>query len=119
MSTVAEAADKLTAALKTVSKIRVISDGNASLDPPCALLGPPQLDRSAYSRSWTSATFVVLLAVPADDRATDRLWGLIGEVADAIESEVDAVVQAAFPVSVAASSGADLPAYQLQVEMSL
>lgn len=120
MVAVATAAAELTAALKTVDGLRVITDGTAQLDPPCALLGPPQLDWTGYNNSAPSqATFVVLIAVPADDRATERLWDLVVTVAAAIESEVDAVVRQAFPISVSAGQNADLPAYQLSVEMSL
>jgi hypothetical protein len=120
MTTVAEAAADLIAALKTVDKLRVISDGTAALDPPCALLGPPQLDWTAYNGPGPGqATFVVLIAVPADDRATERLWDLVVTVAAAVESVVDAVVRSAFPISVTVGQSADLPAYQLQVEMSL
>lgn len=120
MVAVATAAAELIAALKTVDTLRVISDGTAALDPPCALLGPPQLDWTVYNSSAPDqATFVVMVAVPADDRATERLWDLVVTVAAAIESVVDAVVRSAFPISVAVGTSADLPAYQLQVEMSL
>lgn len=119
MSTVSEAAQDLIDVLKTVDGLRVISDGTAALDPPCALLGPPQLERTSYGQRWDSATFVVLIAVPANDRATENLWDLVETVASTVESDLDAVVRSAFPVSVANGPDADLPAYQLQTEVSL
>lgn len=119
MSTISEAAQALIDALATVEDLRVISDGTSALDPPCALLGPPQIDWTTYGRGPSQATFTVLLAVPANDRATESLWQLVETVADAIQSTVNAVVRSAFPVSVTVSQGADLPAYQLQTEVSL
>lgn len=121
MNNVETAAQNLIAALKTVDGLRVIRDGAAALDPPCALLGPPQLDWTSYSNGGQpdEATFVVLLAVTADDRATERLWDLVVRTAAALESEMDAIVRSAFPISVTAGGQSDLPAYQLQTEVSL
>lgn len=120
MVAVATAAAELITALKSVDGLRVYSDAGAVLDPPAALLGPPQLDWAAYNTSLPdSATFIVLVAVTADERAVERLWDLVSTVAVAIETVPGAVVRQAFPVSVSAGGQSDLPAYQISTEMSL
>lgn len=120
MIAIATAAAELVTALKTVEGLRVYSDQGADLDPPCALLGPPQLDWTRYNDSGpSSATFIVLVAVKADDRAVERLWDLVPAVAKAVETLPGAAVRQAFPVSLATGQTTQLPAYQLQVEVSL
>lgn len=118
MATVEEAALALEAALKTVPGIRVYTDPGATVDPPAALLGPPQLTWSDPGPEPTSGRFVVVLMVAADERAMSRLWGLVPQVVAAVENTDDAVVKAANP-GVWASGGQQLPCYEIQIEMSL
>ncbi|MFD4196623.1 hypothetical protein [Amycolatopsis thermoflava] len=121
MSTVAEASAALLAALGTVDGVRPYSDASSKLDPPCTLLGPPQLDWTTYNPDGdpNTATFIVLAVVPVGDRAVEQLWELVPRVVAAVTTNPDAVVSRATPTALAANGSADLPAYQIFVEMSL
>lgn len=116
--TPAQARAGLLAALGTVDELRVESDVGAQLDPPAAMVGPPALTFGGPTSDPAGATFVVIVAVAADDRAVDRLFALLPEVTAAIESQTDAVVTGADPGAWQNGSTA-LPCYEISVEMSL
>lgn len=119
MSAVAETSQALAAALRTVPKLRVYTDPGAVIDPPGVLVGPPRLTWGGYVGDPTDALFVVTLAVPADDRALERLWDLVPQVAEAIDTVPDAVVRSAEPGMWTTGNGTDLPCYLINVECSL
>lgn len=112
---IADAAAELEAALQTVSAVSVYRDPSATLAPPAAVLGPPALSWQTGMTGPTSARFLVYVVVEADERAVERLWQLVAQVADAIDEHSDAVVIRADP-AVFVSGGGDLPCYELQVE---
>lgn len=112
------AAAALLEALRTVPGLRVYDDPGATIDPPGAVLGPPQLLWESYSAAPSSARFLVVVAVPLDDRALPRLWQLAPLVVMAVDTVPDAVVRRADP-SVWAGTAGDLPAYEIQVEIGL
>lgn len=118
--TVQAAADALAAAIATVPGVRVYTDPAAVVDPPGAVVGPPALRWEALATDPTSATFVVYVAVAVDSRALSRLWDLVPQVVAAIEAsrDVDATIDHADP-GTWLSGGAELPCYEVTVEVAL
>lgn len=123
MTTPAQAAQLLETALRTVEGLRVYRDRGASIDPPAAIVGLPQLGWQAYCGSApTHARFRVDLVVPADELANERLWRLIPLVAEALEAVQSATLA---PVEYAASPAmftvgqTQLPGYEIQVDFAL
>lgn len=117
MSLISDAAAELEAALRTVSGLRVYTDPGAVIDPPGAVLGPPSLAWETPCADPTSATFLVVVVVSADDRAMPRLWELTPLVAAAVDQVRGAVVLRAAPGSWATNT--PLPCYEISVEVSL
>ncbi|TKG58053.1 hypothetical protein [Prauserella endophytica] len=116
---VAERAEELRAAARTVDGVRVYEDPSATVRPPGVFVGPPRLQWQAMSSAPTSATFVVIVMVAMDKRALGRLLELTPRVAEAIDSLLpDAAVMSADP-GVFLSGGTDLPSYEITVEVSL
>jgi hypothetical protein len=113
-----QAADDLFAALRTVKRLRVYEDLGATVDPPGALLGPPQLRWEAYCPDPTTATFVVIVAVALNERATETLWELVPLAAAALAEVDNATVGTATP-GVFNANGTDLASYEITVEVSL
>lgn len=108
----------LVAAVETVDGLRVYSDPGAVLDPPAAIVGPPAFTFGGPTSDPVGARFVVVVCVPFDDRAMDRLLELVPEVTAAVESETDAVTVEAMP-STWQSNQTALPSYEISVETSL
>jgi hypothetical protein len=118
MSNVATAANSLEAALKTVEGLRVIRDPGGQVDPPAAVLGAPRLTWESMCADPTAATFPVWVLTTFDERAVERLWDLVVEVAEAIDTELQASVTTADP-DVFSLGGQELPAYRINVEVAL
>lgn len=123
MTTPAQAAQLLETALRTVEGLRVYRDRGASIDPPAAIVGLPQLGWQTYcGPAPTHARFRVDLVVPADELANERLWRLIPLVAEALEAVQNATLA---PVEYAASPAmftvgqTQLPGYEIQVDFAL
>lgn len=117
MNDVADAFTALSAACNTVDGLREYGLG-AAIDPPAFVVGPPALTYEAYDADPTSARFLIYVMVPADDRALPRLWGFVEQLAAAINTVTSAVVVRADPGRFAAGT-ADLPSYEILVEVSL
>lgn len=118
MSLVSDAAQRLSATLKTVEGVRLYDLG-ATVDPPALLIGMPRLTFSTYCPGQiTGATFPVFLVVAMNDRAQTRLWELAEPVAAAVESTVDAVISGCDP-DMYVDGTIELPSYTFTVEMSL
>jgi hypothetical protein len=115
---VGAAAEALAEALRTVEGLRVHTDPGALLDPPAAVVGPPALAWEGYDAAPTSARFVVVVVVAMDERALPRLWDLVPLVAAAVDTVPDAVLRTADP-GVWSANGADLPSYELLIEVAL
>ncbi|MFI6759365.1 hypothetical protein ACIBF5_09515 [Micromonospora sp. NPDC050417] len=117
MNAVTKAAADLLTALGTVPDVVAYGDPGESVRPPATVLGPPALTWESLSASPTSARWLVYIVVPAEERALDRLWELVPLVAAAIDQLPDAVVIRADPG--AFLSGAELPCYELTIEVAL
>jgi hypothetical protein len=118
MSAIADAAAALAEALKGVPDLRVYTDPGATVDPPAAIVGPPQLSWEGVCEDPTSARFLVWVVVPADDRAVERLWELVPLAAAALQTVTDATVTVALPGRWP-GGGSDLPAYEITTEVAL
>lgn len=112
------AAAELRAAADAVDGVRTYKDPAAPVTPPAVIVGPPQLRWEAMSPAPSSATFIVYLMVPMDARALDNLLGLVPLVTAALDALPDAAVTSANP-GVFNAGGADLPSYEITVEVSL
>lgn len=118
MSAVREAAEQIVTALATLRDLPVVTDTGASLQPPAVVVGPPRLAWETPCADPTEATFLLYVVVAADEWALPALWELVPQVAGAIEEHTDAVVTTAEPGAYQAGN-ADLPCYELTVEMPL
>jgi len=124
MTTPAQAAQLLEAALRTVEGLRVYRDRGASVDPPAAIVGLPQLGWQAHCGPVpTHARFRIDLVVPADELANERLWRLIPLVAEALEAVQSATLApvefAASPAMFTVGRETQLPGYEIQVDFAL
>lgn len=119
--TVQEAATQLNAALTALATdqgLRHYPDPGAVIDPPGTVLGPPALTWEGYCDGPTSARFLVYVVVPVDERALERLWALVPQVANAVQEQVsDATVTRADPGTFTGT--VDLPCYEIQIDVSL
>jgi hypothetical protein len=118
VSPVSDARAALMEGLKTVPTLRVFDDLAAVVDPPGAVVGPPRLTPEAYGPALTNAVFVIGLVAPSSDRALDVLFDLVQPVCDAVWEVEGAVVTECSPGTWPAGA-ASLPAYLIEVEMSL
>lgn len=113
---IAEAANELVAALKTVPGLRVSLLTGDALNPPVAVVGPPSVEFGSYGGAApTSMTFTVNIAVAMDSRALGKLWHFVTHATAAVEQNTDSVVTAATP-GILPVGGSDLPSYQLTVD---
>jgi len=120
MGAIADAAVEIETALETLEWAAVYRDPGATINTPGIVLGPPALLWEAGCPGPTSARFLVYVIVDADERAVERLWEYVAEVADTIDEKTGVVVIRADPATyVAGSPATQLPAYEIQVEASL
>lgn len=119
-SPVTVATGELLAALKTVPGATATADPGATLaNLPALVIGPPRLTWESDGRFGpTAARYLVWAVVDADERAIERLWSLVVDTAEAIDSRSDGVVVQADP-AVFPSGTAQLPAYEIQIEVPL
>lgn len=118
LTAIQEHTAELVAALRTVGGARYHEDLGATVNPPASILGPPSFMWETGVPFPTSARFLVYVIVAFGPRAVEQLVELVPIVAVAIEGLTDAVMIRADP-GVYPSGGVDLPAYELQVEVSL
>lgn len=118
MSAIREAAESLVEALEGIDELHVHTDLGAVLDPPAVVVSPPRLTRATNCLDFTDATFLVIVAVAADDLAVERLWDLVPVVSAAIEEHTNGAVTTASP-GLWTGGGAELPCYEITVEMPL
>jgi hypothetical protein len=111
------AREALLDALRTVPSLRVSGIGD-NLEPPAALVSPPRLVWSLPQSEPTEATHQVVIVVPADDRALERLDALIPLVAAALDATGWAVVRSAEPSTWDAGE-VPLPCYLIETEVAL
>lgn len=118
MSTIIERLDGLSATLRGLEGIRYYSDRGAAIDPPAVVLGPPLLRWETGCPEPTSATLLVIVAVPKDERAVPRLMELVPRVAAAVDALPWATVSRAVPGALQVG-GDELPAYEIESEVDL
>lgn len=118
MSPAGDAREALMVGLREVPALRVYDDLAAVVDPPAAVVGPPRLTPEAMGPALTTATFVVGLIAPSSDRALGVLFDLVQPVCDAVWEVEGASVTECSPGTWPAGA-ASLPAYLIEVEMSL
>jgi len=118
MSTITERLDELSATLSGVEGVRYYSDRGAAIDPPAVVLGPPLLRWESGCSEPTSATLLVIVAVPKDERAVPRLLELVQRVAAAVDALPWAIVTRAVPGALP-TGGDELPAYEIESEVDL
>ncbi len=120
MGPVSDAARDLLAALDSLGEGKATADPGATLaNLPAIVLGPPRLTwEGAANHEPTGALFIVYLVVAADEQAVERLWELVTEASSAIDDRTNGAVIQADP-GVFPSGTAQLPCYELQVEVGL
>ncbi len=101
-----------------VPGLRVYPDVGPGVSPPGVVLGVPTFQWETPGSEPTSARWPVFLIVPRTDRALRQLWELLLPVTAALDGVVDVVVVTASP-SAYPTSGGELPAYEIQIEVSL
>jgi hypothetical protein len=118
--TVQAAHAALVTSLEGVPKLRVYPDPEAVVDPPAAVLGPPDFAWDQTAGSWpTTATWTVAVCVGAGTgHALADLLDLVPLVSEAIESNTDMIIISA-TAGAFRSSSAELPAYFFTVEAAL
>jgi hypothetical protein len=112
------AAEALETALRTVEGLRVFRDPGGAVDPPAAILGAPALTWETTCLEPTGAQFMIHVVVVANERALEQLWDLVPVVTTALDGVVDASVIRADPGTYP-TGGKELPAYLIQVDVSL
>lgn len=116
---IAELAEQLAAAARTVPDCRAYTDPGAAVQPPGVVVGPPRLTFEGYGGGPTTATFLLAVCVATGDRAMSKLFDLAPAVAAAVHTHVvDAAVTVAQP-GVWESGSVKLPCYELTVETNL
>lgn len=116
MDTAFETAETLRAAVRTV--VRTYDDPKADVNPPCAIVGMPELELEGISSEPTLGVYPVLVMVADNKESANKLMQLTPKVAAAIRDLVpDAeIVGRAQPV-VAEIGTVQLPAYVILVEV--
>ena len=115
MTAVSDARAALSDALSVVPGLRVYTDPGKSIQPPAAVVSLPDLQFEGYCVEPTGATFDIAVVVKLDDRAIERLAELVLQVTEALSEVPKAAVQAAR----IGSWNDQLPAYNVEIEVSL
>jgi len=121
VSPLAERREALYVAIEVaVPQVRCTRQPGAQAEPPMVYIGPPSLTWEDYGLGATSAAYEVVLAVPADERAVDRLFELLDPITNAIDEGEDAgaVVVSAEP-GVWQAGNTNLPAYFIRAEAAV
>jgi hypothetical protein len=119
MNAIEQAIEALYEALSGIDGLRVVRGIGVRLDPPAAVVGPPQLVWEGMGSEPTDATFAVPVVVANTEYAMADLMVWAPLVAAAVDQVQDMVVRRAEPGSWPAGSGSDLPAYLITVEVAL
>lgn len=121
-SAVRRKALELQNAVLAIGGLRVSLDPNELLDPPAVLIAPPRLTWEGYCPDGTPTTarFLLYLVLPAaGSQLVFDLLGLAELVAAAVETVPGATAPTAYYGRWNPSATTDLPAYLLEVEVSL
>ncbi|MDG4790375.1 hypothetical protein O7626_31400 [Micromonospora sp. WMMD1102] len=109
-------------ALEGTTGLRVYRDiagPGAAIQPPAVVLSAPRFAwQTGCVGAPTDARWLVYVIAAAGERALEVLWGYLPAVAEAIDSVPSAAVIQADPGAYQASS-AELPCYEIQVDVGL
>ena len=112
-------ADALADLLTEIEGLRVERRPGAAPAPPALYVPPATMSWDGYAAAPTEASFELVLAVAADERAVETLYDLLPQVTETIDgSTVDAVVKSAEP-GVWRVGAVELPAYFITVEAAI
>lgn len=116
MDTAFDTAELIRTATRTV--VKTYDDPKADVNPPCAIVGMPELELEGSSSAPTKGIYPVLVMVADSKESANKLMKLAPTVAQAIREMVpDAeIVDRAQPV-VAEIGGTQLPGYLILVEV--
>lgn len=115
-------AEQIRDAIRTVDwdggKFRVYDDPGADVNPPCAIVGLPELQLEAISSVPTAARFPVAVMVSNNKTSANQLLKLVPLVAEAIRDLVeDAEIPGDIFPAIIAIGGTELPGYMILVEV--
>lgn len=112
-------ADALAALLGGIEGVRIERRPGGAPAPPAIYVPPASMTWDGYATAPTEASFELVLAVAADERALEALYDLLPQVTETIDgSSVDAVVKSAEP-GVWRVGAVELPAYFITVEAAI
>ncbi len=116
---VQDAQAALVAALEVVDGLRVYPEPEDVVDPPAAILGPPDFGWDGTGVYPVTATWTLAVCVPGGTgHAMADLLSLLPAVSEAVHSVADTIVTGANAGTFRASS-AELPAYFFTIEAAL
>lgn len=119
MAPIAQASQRLAAAISAVPGLRVTTAIAAPVSPPAVVIGPPRLRWNDYGSFFsgqpTSAQWAVYLVVSMNQYSLDRLLEDVAAIAEVIERDTTAVVIACGPGIYPNPTGS-LPAYVIVVQ---
>jgi len=105
-------------ALAAVPGVRHTRQLFGPVEPPCTVLAIPELTLVGISPAPSEAAWRVALVVAADDRV-ENILALIGPVIAALEGVVDVAVRSPVRPGTYPSGSTTLPAYLIDLEVSL
>jgi hypothetical protein len=123
MDSALETAEKIREAVRTValsdgSKLKVYDDPAAAVNPPCAIVGLPELQLDGSSFLPTGARYPVAVMVPNNKASANKLLDLVPLVAQAVQELVpDAVIPGDIFPAIIEIGGTQLPGYMILVEV--
>jgi hypothetical protein len=116
MEVVFATAELLRAAVRTV--VKTYDDPKADVNPPCAIVGMPELELEGISSAPTRARYPVAVAVADNKESANKLMKLVPQVAQAIRDLVeDAEISETVQPVVVEVGGTQLPGYLILVEV--
>lgn len=116
-------AERIREAIRTVtlpdgSKLQVYDDPKATVQPPCAIVGLPELQLEGISSEPTAARFPVMVMVSDNKASANKLLKLVPLVAEAIRELVeDAEIPGDIFPAIVEIGGTQLPGYMILVEV--
>lgn len=116
METPFDTAELIRQAVRTV--VRTYDDPAADVNPPCAIVGMPEIELEGMSSEPTAAQYPVAVMVANSKESANKLMKLVPKVAAAIRNLVEdaEISERAQPVVVNVG-GTDLPGYLILVEV--
>jgi hypothetical protein len=119
VSTIADAAGELLAALRTVSDVgEPYGELAQSVRTPGVVLGAPALTWGTGCIDPTEGRWIVYVVTAVSDRAMEELWDLVPRVAAALDAVPSASVIRADPGAFP-DGASQLPCYEITVEVNL